>query len=105
MQLQDFETLKPAISGGLLGLKDSGPFPHIIVSPRDSQGLYYREVMEKKFPPARIENDQVKLTKKRKKRAKGLTDDELQLALSIVGMIKDDIEPDLSENFREYLHK
>ncbi len=106
MQVQQLDIKRPQFTGGLMGLGDLRPPFLKTVLPKDSQGLYYDEVLDKRRRPSDIKDSHSHgVIRKETKRAKKLTDEELQLALSIVGMIKDNVEPDLSENFREYLHK
>jgi hypothetical protein len=103
--IQQLEIKRPPFTGGLMGLSDLTSSFFKSPPTKDLQGLYYVEVFEKRHQQSIIDNShQHEVTVKRKKRHKKLTGDELKMALSIVGMIKDDIEPDLSKRFREYLY-
>jgi len=84
---------------GVINIFDTQSHRHLI----DAQGEYYAEALE-----TRIDKGQsLLLFPKDRRRAsrKRLTENDIKLALSIVGIIEDGMEPDLSERFREYLYK
>jgi hypothetical protein len=76
-----------------------------LLYPTDAQGQYYAEAIEIRDHREKSATFSPTVPKQGKIRKKKLTKENIKLALSIVGIIEDGLEPDLSENFREYFYK
>ena len=69
------------------------------------QGQYYAEAIERRDHHEKSAAYASIIPERKKLKKRKLTEDDIKLALSIVGIIKDGLEPDLSERFREYYYK
>jgi hypothetical protein len=71
----------------------------------DAQGQYYTDAIEERNHTNKPVFLLSPVRKQKRIRRKKLIEGDIKLALSIVGIIEDGLEPDLSENFREYFYK
>ncbi|MEW6388006.1 MAG: hypothetical protein AB1491_10870 [Thermodesulfobacteriota bacterium] len=71
---------------------------------KDAQGQYYAEAIETRDYREKVVFPSAGVHERRKLRKRRLTKKDIKLALSIVGIIEDGLEPDLSTRFREYLY-
>ncbi len=107
MVLQSIQNnlLAPGNSGFLIpGITSAYPNRSLLY-PTDAQGQYYAEAIEIRDHREKPVTLLPRASEQGKSRKKKLTKENIKLALSIVGIIEDGLEPDLSEKFREYFYR